>query len=303
MILTAVAQSAYRPMLTDSAELKVDVFYCLDCNQYQGPPIEYYYTYYYKLDGDTLIDSVSYHTMYRSFYFSCPHCPQGQYLYNPYCSGFYPYLFLREDTTLRKVFFYDTQAGRDSVLLDYSLNVGDSFYVTYQQYNFNPDHDSGYIYVDSIGWTNLSGDTVKTWYFSNPRVATLDNPSIMLYEGRGFSYGFDLAYVYADGTGIAGNLNGYCKNNSCWSACRPTSVEDIYDDRKVSLYPDPAVNTILIGSEDALFLSASIYTADGKNIRQTKSASLNVSDLSPGLYLVRIETSKGFCYKRFVKTE
>ncbi|MBS1683452.1 MAG: T9SS type A sorting domain-containing protein [Bacteroidetes bacterium] len=243
--------------------------------------------------------------MYSSVYAACPACPPHSSgpLAFPYCEGYGRPGYYREDTLARKVYYYDMQRHRDNLTIDYSLNVGDSFYVSYGQGDHYPNHDSGYIYVDSIAWSNFQGDTVKTWYFTNPKVTTLYEPSIMLYEGRGFSYGFFLDYVFADGTGIAGQLSGYCKNSSCWSTCTPTGITDIHAGEYISLFPDPAVKTVFIQSDQAQFLSATLYNTEGKEIKQYYTPSLDIGELSPGLYIARIKTSGGYTFKRFVKTQ
>lgn len=73
----------------------------------------------------------------------------------------------------------------------------------------------------------------------------------------------------------------------------------------LSIYPVPAADAIKIGNlpESGLFGQAEIYSIDGDWIRSEKinESSINISDLSPGVYILKIQSDAGLYTGRFIK--
>ncbi len=65
--------------------------------------------------------------------------------------------------------------------------------------------------------------------------------------------------------------------------------------QQFTLYPNPADKTVFVET-DAYILSAQIYSLEGKIVKAVNEegiTSFNVSDLAPGLYIVRLNTDQG----------
>ncbi len=69
------------------------------------------------------------------------------------------------------------------------------------------------------------------------------------------------------------------------------------------LYPNPAKNTIAIESASLNIESVSVYTQTGKLVLQATNnlQSLDISMLSSGVHMLKIETNKGTYFKRLLK--
>ncbi len=87
----------------------------------------------------------------------------------------------------------------------------------------------------------------------------------------------------------------------CWGV-RLNATLDIIDKQspnKLSIYPNPTSNFITIENNNAeQFLSIDLLDYTGKRIKSfdPKSTSVNLSDLTPGIYLFQMKTEKGnFC--------
>jgi len=73
-----------------------------------------------------------------------------------------------------------------------------------------------------------------------------------------------------------------------------TAVSDVYTERKLSFYPNPAKTVISFGS--STFRHLSIYDLSGKKLVDTPyMPSVDVSSLNNGCYLVKIESEEGSC--------
>jgi hypothetical protein len=87
----------------------------------------------------------------------------------------------------------------------------------------------------------------------------------------------------------------------CWGV-RLNATLDIIDKQspnKLSIYPNPTSNFITIENNNAeQFLSIDLLDYTGKQIKSIdpQNTSINLSDLNPGIYLLRITSEKGnFC--------
>ena len=61
----------------------------------------------------------------------------------------------------------------------------------------------------------------------------------------------------------------------------------------ISVYPNPVIDVLSINSDNMKVLSLQVYSAEGKLLKSAISSEtkLNVSDLMPGLYMVKVKTS------------
>jgi len=70
------------------------------------------------------------------------------------------------------------------------------------------------------------------------------------------------------------------------------------------IYPNPVSNTLFVSSENNTVQSVSIYSVLGtkvKNISASSVNSINVSNLSKGIYFIEIYSTEGKIVKKFIK--
>lgn len=61
----------------------------------------------------------------------------------------------------------------------------------------------------------------------------------------------------------------------------------------VHLYPNPAVNRVTIDMDNHAFAKAELYSMAGQLVKTTNQSTIQISDLHPGLYLVKVTTMDG----------
>jgi hypothetical protein len=75
--------------------------------------------------------------------------------------------------------------------------------------------------------------------------------------------------------------------------------------KNISLHPNPAENQLIVSVENTQLKQLVVTDLNGKILFQQQASGinvqLNVSELSPGIYLVEITTENGTAIKRFVK--
>jgi hypothetical protein len=82
----------------------------------------------------------------------------------------------------------------------------------------------------------------------------------------------------------------------------PLAVNEIELNKDLSLYPNPSSSKLTIELEEVIS-SISIFDAMGNVIQAnlTSSNSIDVSELSNGVYVLQVETEKGVARQKFIK--
>ncbi|WP_147678477.1 T9SS type A sorting domain-containing protein [Algibacter pacificus] len=79
------------------------------------------------------------------------------------------------------------------------------------------------------------------------------------------------------------------------------STQNVSVENSTSIYPNPADTELNISmSDNQSITSVELYTILGKKIMSTNNKKIDISNLNPGLYLVRIKTSQGQTSKKIV---
>ena len=312
-VTSVSSQTTYNKFIVDGAAWVVSENFCAgfggpcDAGNPGGDMI-YANTYYFKLAGDSLIDSTYYARLFVSVCAnSCFGCgpPNGPDFY-PGCGPYELAALLYEDTINRKVFVHNSYSQScwnhyDSLFIDFSLAAGDSENLVY---NFDYCDTNAFI-VDSINNTGFQSYPVKTWFIQNTKNVG-QGADFQLFEGIGYSWGFSLMYDGGDGTTSYGRqLIKYCPagDNSCNSPWRrPNAIAEIpLWNNTIIIKPNPASDLVTINSSDAIVNRVEILDINGKTVGSFNSTQLNVSSLSPAMYFLQIHTNMGISYKRFVK--
>lgn len=71
-------------------------------------------------------------------------------------------------------------------------------------------------------------------------------------------------------------------------------------DNLVRIYPNPAQNILYIESQNTI-KKVSVFNLVGQNLLNTNEETINVSSLTNGIYLLKIETDKGIISRKFIK--
>ena len=194
-------------------------------------------------------------------------------------------LYFREETATGRLYRYFPMIDEEEVLLcDMSLTVGDTFY---QISNWGMAHPS---VVESVSFENGR----KVIRFALPVYPWHD--ALTFREGI-FPNNFPIGYLdyydcennllceYKDGEQVFENP----EYNTCY--IDETSVQE-QDLQHISLYPNPAKETVLI--EGAKAAEVQVYNVFGQLVKTVKdSHEINMAGLPQGVYLLRIADTEG----------
>jgi len=213
---------------------------------------------------------------------------------------------IREDTILKKVYYRDITGDSDKVLMDYNLNVGDTFFV---------DHSNDYG-VTAIDSTLINSTWHKVWHFANnidrqpceviEGVGCLEGPIYMLgheldYEPLVFQY-----YMYCFSNrgitpavyppvlfGYSYPQDSFNNETSCWyfpgyytytNQLQPGQA-------KITVYPNPTTSILTISASETI-TSISINNLVGQtlcdNHYNSTQVQVNVANLPSAIYFVKV---------------
>ncbi|MCQ2351360.1 MAG: family 16 glycosylhydrolase [Paludibacteraceae bacterium] len=89
------------------------------------------------------------------------------------------------------------------------------------------------------------------------------------------------------------------------SPCVPSDAEDVLADNSIDVWPNPASDIININSESVI---SEVYVIDYSNKVvatfdniSNKNASINISDLNNGMYVLMVQTNNGIVSKHIIK--
>ena len=296
------ALSAYRPFVIEGAHWAIDESICDEmgsCDAGMGTYITDVIHHFYKLEGDTVFNSITYKKMYHNFWYT-GYPIWGTSYQEP---GIYGYF--RDDTLARKVYWIPVGSPlcyTDSIFLDFSHQVGDTFNMpfTYSSDGVSCSQDS--FTIDSMDFSGFEGYLVRTKYFYNYHVnwgvfGNLGN--LRLFEGIGFSYGFQVDYGGGDGNSQGSWLISYCVglDSECPSAINNILPEQIH----IALIPNPANDIVKIKATGALITEVEIIDMNGRRVLTTPQSEVDVSNLAPAIYFAIIHTNLGIARRKLVK--
>lgn len=276
--LHLISQSLH-PMMQDSSYWKIRADLC-------GPPGHNCTNlqYYEVINGDTIINSVTYKKVYKI----------GQNCTDPYFSSQNNGLkaLIREDTLSHKVFYYNGTIY-DGVLYDYSLNIGDT------------------VRSPLIGWAFpvvvYSKDSILVHGRYRTRLGLLSYPNnygAYLIETIGSTNGlYSLFY-----TGCSSYLlNCVVYNNlthvfpSTTTPCSSINFVGLEENNDMNniIFPNPNKGNFTIKSSKSISkiemksITGQTVYEESDLLFEEKTLSLN---LERGIYFVALTNSNGLCY-------
>lgn len=259
------------------------------CTHYQigFPPTESYTIY--KSAGDTLINSTNFIKLY-----SAPAHRNGFSSYSQDGPFTYCYAF-RNDTNNRAYIFPATDTS-EHLWYDFNLSVGDtlpenpSWYST--QY-LNPGNNVIVSNIDSVFYCN---EYHKRYIFNSMMFPNLVcgvgfNGDLIKINGIYFEYYVGLDFFCSDSL----------ISNCCFTITGIQNIDNNTSD--ILFYPNPVKDIISITLVDKA--KVEILSIEGqiiKTINATeKQTTIDVADLSNGIYIIRAKTDKGIVVKKFIK--
>ena len=208
-----------------------------------------------------------------------------------------------------KVFIFNNFINDFVKIYDFDLQAGDTLKFKYA----NDSSISAYI-IDSVEFMSINSKIKKIQYIS-PQMPNMNGDNMWVFygyniEGIGNNNYLFPQFALADPL-INGGLRCYedsiigYYNTGIVSVCDSTIMLGINENEFLpfKLYPNPAKDYIFIESNSGNAL-AEIFSIDGKLQKKYSifyETSININDLAKGLYIIKLQTEKGYVYGKFIK--
>lgn len=203
-----------------------------------------------------------------------------------------------------------------------TLNVSENLDLTDLRTNHNQLNSLDLTSNSSLEKVRATNNLFPELYFTaNPNLTFINisnNPLLTILDVRNGANSiitsFDatncglVSCIYVDDSS-ASYLSGWSKDSSAHfvnneAACSSLSVEDnVLVENMISIYPNPVNNTLFIHSQDIILDELTVYDILGKRVMEVTSfnESVNVSQLTKGIYYLSFQTNKGAVIKKLVK--
>jgi hypothetical protein len=248
-------------------------------------PVIHNYDETYQITGDTVINSMTYHKLWKSGSIY-EHCASGNYLNNWYgYSGYFG--AIRQDIGQKKVFFVQAGSATDQIMYDFNLHVGDTVHnmvVGVQNCAIVSSIDSVYVGGDFRKKFNMGGFTSASWI-----------------EGIGSTWGLFVQMCSPD---IQGTLICFKQNESIFYpdtaiACDiVTRKAEIAAPPQLSISPNPMhTGAHATFSDDFSGADLVLYNLYGQAVKYYSIAGeivmISREGLANGIYFCRAVNRKG----------
>ena len=247
------------------------------------------------IQGDTLINNMTYHKLYR--YKTCSGGGPPVLMLNGYVGG------IRQEVSQRRVYFYSPSFSSEKLLYDFNLVTGDTVktFIASMQGN-------RVVLVDSI----LLDNSYRKRFWLSPlggQSGPLDSAYAALIEGIGSTTGLT-EYIYVpfesgswlncfwqNGTKVYGNL---------WTLCSFTTglVEDEGYKEGIVISPNPSTGIFTFNFTEQFQFSVhdifgrEVYQSFGHPISQ--STTLDLSSYPKGIYFVKLKINEGIVSRKII---
>ena len=243
--------------------------------------------YEYRTVGDTIIEGKAYYKIIKDDYeepFLVGYIRQnvsGQVyfriaeedLFNNICNGFA---------------LGNPPLNEDLLLMDFGVNIGDTI-----QFPFELEYPADSIvfvnYVDSI---DIGGESHRIIHYSG---------NFIIYgswiEGVGSALGL-FTFFCSEGLGVYTTLECYSNEEPIYGSC-VTGIQEINNaNLELSIYPNPASESVNLSvAESVKVAKVRVYEVSGRVVLEKRMLenrmALDIGDLSPGMYLIEVETKDG----------
>ncbi len=197
-------------------------------------------------------------------------------------------------------YYYSNSNNADSCVNSYLKNsIWLSMYYTYFTYD-QYNNITSYIYKSLSDSLTVNYILKEEYIFDNYgnstkcRAYILANGVWTLMRGQWL-----YQYINSERTDYHMNISGY---DATYKNFNSTGIE-LLQNPSILFYPNPAIDKIYFANPQPNTI-VSILSIDGKLISSTQlinQNSINVSSLSPGIYLIRLVNSEGITTQKFLK--
>ena len=241
---------------------------------------------------------------------------------------------LREDSLLQQVWYIEPDSLNERIIYDFSLDEGDSIWLQWNADAMGVMLQDGWYYVDSIRIKTFFETERRVFYLDNPLNEDIGfgptgRPYIEWIEGVGsnlhptyfvikdcaadpcnimFYYGASIICAFVNDN----DIYRYCQfgwfwdgfwDGDCFTA---TDIENIIQTDVFIIYPNPVTNKIVIKTETISDkYDIMIRDIHGQILKyseiKNKEKSIDVSDLSNGIYIISIYSKNNIITKKFIK--
>jgi hypothetical protein len=253
--------------------------------------------YSYTISDDTLINNTVYHKIMKTghdfsmTYYANP-SPHWVCDHSVAYGNYTNYTgALREDISLKKVFFIPPSDTALQLLYDFNLNVGDSL--------------KGYLSLcnDCSKVTSIDSILINTTYRKRWNFQYSGQPGYSIIEGIGSSCGLLNPYTNFE---YFSNLDCFSQNGqtlypfySASAACALlTSIgENSKEQNALTIFPNPSNGLFQLSANNSDFINVEVTNLLGTIIKKSEikngSFELDLSNESQGIYFVRVSDNKG----------
>lgn len=265
LLLPDYSYSQYVNFPLDSAIWRIDYYNSSGCSPGPQPNGSFQYT----LDGDSVLNSITYSKIYSSGISNC--------LTFGYCG------LLRDDTLSQKVYYVYPDSVNELLMYDFSVNVGDTINDIYNAFPLF------YHVVDSVDQVTLGG-------VSRKRIRYISGSPVMepyIIEGMGNASGlmaplespgelFDLTCFSYNGTSIYPTSSSDC-----------SLIDNVFDANSeyatISIFPNPIHSIAMIEYSGREIQEVRIVDSCGRIMKRLFPVSgkciLEAEGMSDGFYI------------------
>lgn len=212
-------------------------------------------------------------------------------------------LFIRQDSSLKKVWIYDSVSSSDKILYDFNLSVGDTLdtaKVYFANYGFTAPK-----IITSIDSVLINGTYRNRYNYNNGCNAFPTDTSIIegigalhgfIYPPSCFEFYFFLKAFHQNNTLYYGDSTAQCYDFT-------TGIAEAVDKLNISIFPNPTKDELTITFFQFQTGELEIYNSVGEKIctqHITASNKLQTSNWHEGIYFIRITTGEKIVTGKFV---
>jgi hypothetical protein len=155
------------------------------------------------------------------------------------------------------------------------------------------DYGGGYV-AFSLTPSPVSGATYYTWYFNGAYNSSGSGATVMFINGGAPSSGTGCVYIQNDSGCITYQCASYgTEGRSALSTAKSSAI----DDNAVSVYPNPAQNTLTVKFAETGNNTISLIDDKGSRLLKTTSVNssevLDVSNIPAGSYILLVQSQDG----------
>jgi endonuclease I len=149
--------------------------------------------------------------------------------------------------------------------------------------------------IDSVVFL-FSTDSMKTWtnlLGGNTAISTSNNP--FLYTPTDF-------FNHPTGILIIKDISSTTSDTSAYISLEiPNGLMESFGSNQINVYPNPANEFIKVETRDFKISKVSILDLQGREVLESSTQELNIIQLLPGSYILKIKSGSTFVFKKFQK--